>query len=181
MRKEIIEEIKIPEEMTVEIVGDAIIIKKDNSELKRKFAGFSIKQEGNKLILYDKKASRREKNLIMTTLAHIKNMIKGLQERFEYKLEICAIHFPMNVTYDENKKEIIIKNFLGEVKPRTSKIPENVDIKISGNIITVSSYDKEAAGLASAIIERISKVKGRDRRIFQDGIYLTEKAGRKIG
>jgi len=178
--KEFSKEIEIPESVQAEIKGGVIIIKKEDNELKRKYAGFSIKKEDKKLVLYDKKATKRERKMIMTTLAHIKNMIKGLEEGFEYKLEICSVHFPMNVEYNKDKNEFIIENFLGETKPRVIKLPENVEVKIDSNIITINSHDKEAAGLAAAVIERLSKVKGKDRRIFQDGIYIISKSGKVI-
>lgn len=179
MKKEIKEEIEIPEGIEVNIEGSLLKFKKENMEIDREFTGFSIKKEGNKLVLHHKKATKREKKLIMTTLAHIKNMIEGLNEGHTYKLEICAVHFPITASYDKTKKEFIIKNFLGESKPRTIKLPEKVDVEIDKNIITLSSYDIEAAGLAVSMIERISKVKNKDRRVFQDGIFLIEKPGRK--
>jgi len=178
--KEFSKEIIIPEGIEAEAEPGAVIMKKQGKELRRAYTGFSIKKEPGKLILYDKKASKREKKMIMTTLAHIKNMIRGLEKGFEYKLEICSVHFPMSVEFNKDRHEIIIKNFLGETKPRTARLPEKVDVKIEGNIIKVSSCDIEAGGLTAAIIERLSKVKSKDRRIFQDGIYIIEKPGRQI-
>jgi len=93
-------------------------------------------------------------------------------------MEICNIHFPMNVKVEGNR--MIIKTFLGEQVDRTAKILPNVNVDIKGNKITITSHDKEAAGQTAANIETATKVKGRDRRIFQDGIFLTERNGEKI-
>ena len=41
--------------------------------------------------------------------------------------------------------------------------------------VVVSGIDKEKVGQTSANIERCTTVKNRDRRVFQDGIYLLEK------
>ena len=76
--------------------------------------------------------------------------------------------------------EIIIKNFLGEKIPRKSKILMGVDIKIEGDTITVRSQNKELAGQTAANLETATKVKNKDLRVFQDGIYITSKAGREI-
>jgi large subunit ribosomal protein L6 len=71
--------------------------------------------------------------------------------------------------------KLAINNFLGEKKPRFAEILPNVNVDIKGQNITVSSPDKEAAGQTAANFEKATKVKNRDRRIFQDGIYIVEK------
>ena len=105
-------------------------------------------------------------------------MIKGVGEDFVYELEICNVHFPMNVKADGNK--ITIKSFLGETTVRESRIMPNVKVDIKGSQITVSSYDIEAAGQTAANLEKATKLTGRDRRIFQDGISITKKPYRII-
>ena len=47
-------------------------------------------------------------------------------------------------------------------------------------MITVRSSDKEIGGQMAADIERITKVIKKDRRVFQDGIFITNKAGEEI-
>jgi large subunit ribosomal protein L6 len=84
----------------------------------------------------------------------------------------------MNVEIVGN--EVIIKNFLGEKIPRKSKIIENVNVEIKGDIITINSPNKELAGQTAANFETATRIKSRDRRVFQDGIFITNKAGRDI-
>jgi len=171
-RKKICEVIEIPEGINVKIEGNVIRIRKDNNELERKL-GYPAKLEDNKIILECERPTKRDKKLIRTNSAHIRNMISGLEKKYVYKLQICSVHFPMNVSV--SGKEVIIKNFLGETKERKAKILDGVDVKIENDIIIVESCDKEKAGQTAANIERATKIKNRDRRVFQDGIYITEK------
>lgn len=180
MRKDIEEKIEIPKGIEVEIEGDTIKVKKENNEIERRFSGFIARKENNFLILQAEKATKKEKKLIKTTKAHIKNAILGLEKKYIYKLQVCAVHFPMSVAIDKAKQELVIKNFLGEVKPRIAKILPDVDVKVEKEFITVESYDKEKVGQTSANIERAGKIKGRDKRVFQDGIYIVSRNGEEI-
>jgi len=74
---------------------------------------------------------------------------------------------------------LLINNFLGEKNPRVAVILPNVDVQLKGAKITVTSADKDAAGQTAANIEKATKIRNRDRRIFQDGIYIVERPGRK--
>jgi large subunit ribosomal protein L6 len=105
-------------------------------------------------------------------------MIKGATEGHVYKLKVCSGHFPMNVAVAG--KDFVVKNFLGEKKPRQVAIKEGVDVKVEGEIVTVESCDKELAGQTAADIETLTRITNRDLRIFQDGIYITEKDGKPV-
>lgn len=180
MKAKINEKIEIPEGVNVEIEGKTIKVKGERGEDKRTFKTkkIEIKKEGDLIILNCNNATKREKKLIFSITSHIKNMLKGVKDGFEYKLKICSIHFPMNVKLGRN--ELIIKNFLGEKKDRIIRLPKNVEVKINGDIITVSSFNKELAGQTAADIEATTKVKNKDVRRFQDGIWIINKAGKEI-
>lgn len=180
MRKLLFQEIEVPEGVQITIDGKEVSVKGPIGELKRElaFGKLEIIQEKGKLILKDKKATKTEKKMMNTISSHLKNMIKGVQEKFEYKLKICFGHFPFTVKIEGNKA--IIKNFLGEKVQRESIIPEGAEMDIQKEVIIIKSLDKEIAGQAAANLEIATKVRGRDKRIFQDGIYITEKCGRAI-
>ena len=171
-RKEIQDIIEVPENINVEADEKEIKMNKGGEEIRKKLQ-YDVKIEGKKIVIGCKNPTKKDKKLINTTIAHIKNMISGLQKKYIYKLQIAFVHFPINVSISNN--EFIIKNFLGERKDRKAKILPGVDVKIDGDLIVIESSDKEKAGQTAANIEQATKIKRRDRRIFQDGIYITEK------
>ncbi len=115
---------------------------------------------------------KKENALVGTWEGHIKNMIRGVTKGFEYKMKIVYSHFPIKTHVKDN--ELIIENFLGEKQPRRAKIIGDTKVKISGDQIIINSIDLENAGQSMANIERATKIKNYDPRVFQDGIYLDE-------
>lgn len=180
MNKDLERVVEIPEGVEVNVSGNNISVKCGEKELGQGFDFGKIKIviKDDKIILTAKGATRRESKMIGTIWAHLKNMIKGMNENFVYELEICNVHFPMNVKAEENR--VVIKSFLGETTQRIAKILPNVKVDIKGSKITVSSNYIEAAGQTAANLEKATRLTGRDRRIFQDGIFITSKCGRAI-
>jgi large subunit ribosomal protein L6 len=180
MRKPLSQKIEVPEGIEVSIDGNLVKIKGPEGELSREFnfGLLEIKKEGNEVIIGYEKSSKREKKTMNTIAAHIKNMIKGVQEKFVYELKIASSHFPMTAKQEGNK--ITIKNYYGEKVERVSRVPEGVEVEVKKDIIIVKSNNKELAGQAAANLENVTKVRNRDRRIFQDGVYITKKAGKAI-
>ena len=179
MKKDFSKEIEIPAGIEVKI-DDEVVIKGPHGENKRKinFGKINVKVEKDKIILSYAKATKTEKKMINTLAAHLTNLIKGVSEKFEYKLKICIGHFPFTVKLEGRKA--IVKNFLGERMQREIEMPEGAEIEINKDIITVRSINKEIAGQAAANFEAVTRVRNRDRRIFQDGIYITNKCGKEL-
>ncbi len=180
MKAKIFNTIEIPQGVEISLDNTKVIVKGSKGTLERTFdfGKIELKVEGNNAIIGYEKSTRKEKKMIHTISAHIKNMIKGVEEGFEYTLKICPSHFPFTVNIQGDKA--IIKNFLGEKVDRICKIPKGADVALNGQIITITSMNKEVAGQAAANFEAATKIKGRDTRIFQDGVYIIKKAGREV-
>lgn len=172
-------EIEMPEGVQVKLEGNKLTLTGEQGEVSKEFNNLliEIKVEGNKVMLNALKFSKKQKMILNTFKAHINNMIKGVKEGFEYKLKICSSHFPMTVAVEG--ENIVIKNFLGEKVPRKASIAAEAKVKVQGDMITVTSPNKEAAGQTAANIEQSTRITNRDRRIFQDGIWITDKAGKE--
>ena len=130
--------------------------------------------EGNSIILNIDVPRRKQKAMIGTWNAHLNNMVKGVTDGFTYNLKAFYSHFPMTLSVSNNV--FTVNNYFGEKVPRTAEILNGVEVKVSNKVeVTVSGISKEDVGQTAANIERCVTVKNRDRRVFQDGIYLINK------
>lgn len=171
-----LQQVIIPEGINVELEGKKVKVKGPKGELEREFKTFfDIKMEKTegKVVVSSESERRKVKAMVGTIVAHIKNIIKGVTQGFTYKLKVVYSHFPITVKVEEDK--VLIQNFLGERVPRVAKRIEDVEVKVEGADITVSGIDVEKVGLMVSRLEKACKIRARDRRIFQDGIWLYSK------
>tara|TARA_Y100000310_G_C20690057_1_gene821653 strand:+ start:2350 stop:2892 length:543 start_codon:yes stop_codon:yes gene_type:complete len=170
----------LPEGVECSVEGKMVKLKKGDVESRKEVSipRTSVESKGGKITLKCEKANKKDISYIKTNYTHLKNMLKGLDEKYIYEMEICHVHFPMNVKTEGNK--VIINNFLGEKINREAKINEGVEVEIKGNVVTVSGNNIEKTGQTAANIEKASRVPNKDRRVFQDGIFITSKPGGKI-
>lgn len=173
-------EIILADEVSTTIDGKLLLIKgpKGEAKLGIKQHSISTKLEDKKIILMSEKTTKKEKKIMGSLVAHIKNMIKGTVQNHFYTLKICSGHFPMNVSVTGSK--LIVKNFLGEKVSRVLDLKNGATVKVEGDLINVTSPSKEIAGQVSADIEQLTRRPGFDSRIFQDGIYITNKDGKEL-
>ena len=168
------EEISIPDGVDVTIDG-GVTVKGPKGELSRKFnhSEISMAVEDDRVVLEVKFPKKKDKAMIGTVRAHISNMITGVTEGFRYRMKIVYAHFPMSVKVAGDK--VVIENFLGERHPRTARIVGDTKVQVKGDEVEITGINKEHVGQTMANIEQATKIKGRDPRVFQDGIYLVSK------
>ncbi len=179
-KEKITKEIDLPESVNASVNGWFLLIKGPKGEINRYFKQHtvSIKINNKKILLESERMTKKDKKIIRSLSAHIKNMIRGSQQNHTYTLKICSGHFPMNVSVSGNK--FVVKNFLGEKLPRTLSLKEGVNVKVEGELINITSANKEMAGQVSGDIEQLTRRPGYDNRIFQDGIYIINKDGKEM-
>lgn len=176
MAKELAKSITIPEGVTVSYAGNVFSVTGPKGSVERQlwYPGIDIQIKDSEVVVDSAILRRKQKAIIGTFSAHIRNMIKGVTEGFEYKMTIVYSHFPMQIKADG--KVFTIGNFLGEKKPRTARILGETKVKVNGSDILVSGINKEDVGQTAANIEQVTNIKRFDPRVFQDGIYIVEKA-----
>jgi len=170
-----VREIEIPEGVKVSVENGIVTVEGPKGKLERKLyhPKVEIIKEENKVVVKAELPRRKEKALVGTFAGHISNMIKGVTEGFVYKMKIVYSHFPIKASVKGN--EFIIENFLGEKSPRKAKLFGNVKVTIKGSDVIIEGIDREEVGQTAANIEAATKVKDKDVRVFQDGIYIVSK------
>ncbi|MBI5005198.1 MAG: 50S ribosomal protein L6 [Candidatus Lloydbacteria bacterium] len=163
----------IPEKTTATINGGVVTVKGPKGELSRRFADrVSVHIEGNEIKAAPANASMQTKMMWGTTMAHIKNMLEGVNRPFTKKLLIEGVGFRAELSGKD------LKLALGFSHPVLVRIPEGVSAVVEKNAITVSGIDKELVGQFAATIRAYKKpepYKGKGIR------YETETIRRKQG
>ena len=129
--------------------------------------------EGGEVRIRCELPKRAEKAIVGTYAAHIRNMIQGVTAGWRYRMKIVYSHFPMKAGV--KGKEFVIENFLGERHPRKASILGDTKVTVEGDQVVLEGPDIEAVSQTAANIERTTKIKGFDPRVFQDGIYIVSK------
>lgn len=170
------EKIPVPQGVTVTITGSTLKVKGKSGELTRDFQSplVVLKKEGDDVVLQTETTRKKTRALVGTWGAHIRNMLKGVQEPYEYKLVVRFSHFPIKLKVQADK--VIIENFLGERTPRKARIHgAATKVKASGEEVVVTGPDIEAVSQTAANLEQACVIRNFDARVFQDGIYIVQK------
>lgn len=172
---ESVKSVEIPENVEVKVERRLVTVKGEKGTLTRDFshAPLSIQLEESKVVIQANWPRKKEAALVGTISSHIQNMITGVTKGFTYKLKIVFSHFPISVKVHENK--VAIENFTGERSARRADIMGDTKVIVKGEDVIVQGLDIEDVSQTAANIERATKVKRKDPRVFLDGIYVYEK------
>ena len=173
---EITEEVPKVEGAKVEISGTEVKVSGKLGIVTREFSHprIEVSMKGGNLCVTSRGPSKKEKALMGTWGSHLNNMQRGVTEGFTYKMKIVYSHFPMKAMVKGN--DFVIENFIGERHPRVTRILGDTKVQVKGDIVEITGPDKEHVGQTAANIEQLTRIKDNDPRVFQDGIYITEKA-----
>ena len=170
-------EIEIPDEVSAEVSNLDLTVEGPNGSVTRTlwFPSVSVSVEDDQVVIESDETDAKTNATVGTFESHVSNMIHGVTEGWEYEMEVYYAHFPMQVDVDGD--EVVIENFLGEKAPRRAEIRGDTDVQIDGETIVLDGPDKEAVGQTAGDIEQLTRVKDKDTRVFQDGVYIVEKPG----
>ena len=108
--EQILEKVELPQGVQATVESNVVKVTGPKGEVEKdlKSPRVDVLKQDNAIIIQSKKPTKREKTLVFTFKAHIRNMLKGVAEGHRYVLKICSGHFPMNVSVSNN--EFVVKN-----------------------------------------------------------------------
>ncbi|MEB3293254.1 MAG: 50S ribosomal protein L6 [Synechococcales bacterium] len=166
--------ITIPPKVTVTINGQTVTVKGPKGELTRTLnTEVTIAQEGDKVLVSrvdDSRAARQRHGLNRTLVA---NMIEGVSQGFQRRLEIQGVGYRAAV---QGKN---LNMAMGYSHPVNIEPPEGITFAVENNTnVIVSGIDKEVVGNTAAKIRAVrppEPYKGKGIR------YAGEFVRRKVG
>ena len=173
--------IELPDEVSAMVDHLDLTVEGPDGGVSRRlwYPDVSVSVDDDEVVIQTDTEDAKTTATVGTFESHIRNMVHGVTDGWEYKMEVHYAHFPMQV--DVDGEEVVIENFLGEKAPRRTPIRGDTEVSIDGEEISLTGSDKEAVGQTAADIEQLTKVTDKDNRVFQDGVYIVEKPAKAGG
>ena len=167
--------VQIPAGVTVTIDGTTVSVKGSKGELTRTFSDLvSIALDGDVLTVArvdESKESNAQQGLVRTL---IHNMVVGVSEGFEKKLELTGVGYRAAL----KGKDLDLS--LGYSHPVIFTCPENISFEVPDNThITVKGISKEQVGqVAAEIREKRPPEPYKGKGIHYEGEHIRRKLGK---
>ncbi len=175
--------IEILDGVEVKVVGSNVSVKGPKGEISREFPSeFKIAIEGSKISIippqFEKKIKgkqlKRIESLWGTARANLNNMVKGVKDGFEKKLEIEGIGFKALISGKD------LELFVGFTNSIKVPAPEGVNFSVVKNVITVSGVDLGKITQAASMIRKFKKPEPyKGKGIRYQGEIIRKKLGKK--
>ncbi len=171
-------ELELPENVSAEIDHLDLTVEGPNGSVTRRlwYPDVSVAVEDGTVAIESDEDDAKTMSTLGTFESHVRNMFHGVTEGWEYEMEVFYSHFPMDVAVEGD--EVVIENFLGEKAPRRTDIHGDTEVDIDGELVHLSGPSIEDVGQTAADIEQLTRVTDKDVRVFQDGVYITQKPNR---
>ncbi len=133
------DKVHVPKEVKVTMKGAEVTVKGPKGTVTRDFSHpkVSVTFKEDHFHVECEYPRTKEKALVGTYTAHLKNMVEGANHGFEYAMKMVYSHFPMKIAVKGDK--FIIENFLGEKAPRSAPILAGAKVTIKGAEVFVTA------------------------------------------
>lgn len=168
--------VEIPQKVTVTLKKNMIHVEGPLGKTYKNFKKIPVSIEvKDKTILVKAQGTRKRDYAILHTASSIlKTLCDGVVEGYTIKMKIVYAHFPITVKTKDG--QVLVENFQGERAPRVAKIHGNTKVVAKGDDLILTGSVLTDVSQTAAEIELKTKVKGKDHRVFLDGIYIYSKS-----
>jgi len=162
--------ITIPSGVTITVDNDKVTVNGSKGSLEQfTMPGISIRQEEGTVLVERQNDERQNRSRHGLMRSLINNMVTGVSQGFEKKLEING------VGYRVAQQGTDLKLNLGFSHDVIYKIPQGVTASVDQNVITISGISKQQVGQMAAEIRALKKpepykgkgIKYSDERIIR--------------
>jgi len=167
--------IEIPQGVEVKFEDSQIIIKGPKGELKQEIHPMIKVEQKDKQIIVSvtDEGNKTQKSLWGLFGSLIKNMVEGVTEGFNKKLEVNGVGYKVALQGDK-----LILN-VGYSHPVEYNIPKGIETGVDKNVISLSGIDKQLVGETAAQIRRIRKPEPyKGKGIKYDDEVIIKKVGK---
>lgn len=170
--------IAVPAGVQVTLSGTEVKVKGPKGELKRDIRPeIRVRQEDSTLHVERTSEDRNVRSLHGLSRTLVANMVKGVTDGFERKLEIIGVGYRAAV---EGEKLVMQ---LGYSHPVEIPIPKGIQVTVFKNTaLTVTGYDKQALGdFVSYVRDRRPPEVYKGKGVKYAGEVIRRKAGKAAG
>jgi len=174
--------IPISEEVTIEMEQEELCVNGPKGKECLKIPPTLKIERGDGFLILKgkKKISKAERAQLGLYRSLIYNMVQGVTQGFEKKLEIHGLGYRVSLVQDEQNKQKLVFS-LGFSHPVEVEAPEGISFSVSKNVITVSGTNKYLVGQTAAQIRALKEpepYKGKGIR-YQNEV-IRRKAGKLV-
>jgi large subunit ribosomal protein L6 len=166
--------IEITDAVKANLEGRIVTITGPKGELSYKHRpSINIEIAEGKIIVSIKKITKTSAGYFGLTRTIINNMVKGVTEGFEKRLEFHGVGYRAAM----EGKDLVMH--LGFSHPVRYQPREGIEIKVEKNVITVNGIDKQLVGQTAAEIRDLKKPEPyKGKGIRYEGEHVRRKAGK---
>ncbi len=166
--------VEIPAGVNVEIIDRTVKVNGTKGTLEYTYSkSVTVALQGNQLVVTPSATDIDAPAQYGLTRTLLDNMVKGVSEGFERRLEINGVGYRANTS----GRNLTLS--LGYSHPVEYQLPEGVEAKVEANVIVISGANKQLVGQAAAEIRAKRKpepYKGKGIKYAEE--HIRRKAGK---
>jgi large subunit ribosomal protein L6 len=168
--------VEIPSDVQVDLSEDSIKIKGKLGELTTDLvSGVKVEHAENKVVVAPANNSKQARSLWGTYRSIIANMVEGVSNGFEIRLEINGVGYRAAM---DGKILTLTLGYSHEIKYAVS---EDINIKCEKpTILVISGADKQKVGQVAGELMKLRPVEPyKGKGVYKEGAYIRRKEGKK--